>query len=187
MEYVHHPTYIGIKSNLQVPGFLPVLTFDIPQMSHGLIRSGLVGLLGQAVFHATYSLITFACIIPMIYYWWLAPQGPLLYTVPAWHIYLAIAFKVLAILCFSQFGTPSPVAIGKSTAQNMNPHGITRITRHPLFFGFAFYSLARLVTPEQTYMRDVTFFGGMLVVFFFVDLCRMLIRYFENLLFRYMI
>ena len=64
---------------------------------------------------------------------------------------MGVAFVLLA----SSFLQPSPASMAPSS---LTPHGVLRITRHPLVMAFVVFALAHLL--PNGWAGDVAFFGG---------------------------
>jgi len=123
------------------------------------VRPRLVAALGQLGFLGLYSVIALVIFVPLIRFYfeskhagaalWLLPRGPLL----SWTVYvgMGLAFVLLA----SSFLQPSPAGIAPAS---LTPHGVTRITRHPLVMSFVVFALVHLL--PNGWAADVAFFGG---------------------------
>jgi uncharacterized membrane protein len=126
------------------------------------VRGKLIARLGEKGFIGLYSLIAFATFIPLVWVYffnrhaggaiWNLAAAPGVRPLAAVLAVLAIALIVGAVL------HPSPALVG--IKQAWGARGLTRITRHPLFMGFALWALSHLLL--NGYLTDVLFFGGML-------------------------
>ena len=126
------------------------------------LRGQLIARLGEKGFVRLYSLIAFATFIPLVWVYfgnrhaggviWNLAAAPGVRPLGAALAVLAIALIVGGVL------HPSPALVGMKQA--WGARGLTRITRHPLFMGFALWALSHLLL--NGFLTDVLFFGGML-------------------------
>ncbi|HSF21048.1 MAG TPA: NnrU family protein [Burkholderiales bacterium] len=126
------------------------------------LRGQLIARLGEKGFVGLYSLIAFATFIPLVWvYFGNRHAGGVIWNLAAAPGVrpLAAALAVLAIaLIVGGVLHPSPALVGMK--QSWGARGLTRITRHPLFMGFALWALSHLLL--NGFLTDVLFFGGML-------------------------
>ena len=126
------------------------------------VRGQLIARLGEKGFIRLYSLIAFATFIPLLWvYFGNRHAGGVIWNLAAAPGVrpLAAALAVLAIaLIVGGVLHPSPALVGMKQA--WGARGLTRITRHPLFMGFALWALSHLLL--NGFLTDVLFFGGML-------------------------
>lgn len=126
------------------------------------VRGKLIARLGEKGFVRLYSLIAFATFIPLVWvYFGNRHAGGVIWNLAAAPGVrpLAAALAVLAIaLIVGGVLHPSPALVGMKQA--WGARGLTRITRHPLFMGFALWALSHLLL--NGFLTDVLFFGGML-------------------------
>ena len=123
------------------------------------LRGGLVARLGERPFQGLYSLVAFAFFVPLVVtffrhkhagrWLWVVERGPAL----RWTLYVGMA--VAFVLLVASFVRPSPAAI---VPGDPTPHGVYRLTRHPLIMALALFG-ALHVLPNGT-TADVAFFGG---------------------------
>jgi uncharacterized membrane protein len=118
-------------------------------MSHPL-RAGLVARLGEKGFLGLYSLVSFATLGWMV--WAMRAMGPeaFVWPSPAWAWPLASAIMLLAsvLLVGSLLGNP---ALPGAPTTDAAPRGVFAVTRHPMMWGFALWSLAHaLVWPQPS-------------------------------------
>ena len=128
-------------------------------LSSARVRPRLVSALGETGFLGLYSLVAFAIFVPLVWLYfaskhaggalWLLPRGRAL----TWTVYgcMGVAF----VLLVSSFLRPSPGGVVPGDA---TPHGVYRITRHPMVMAFVVFALAHLLPNGWT--ADVAFFGG---------------------------
>lgn len=126
------------------------------------LRSQLIARLGEKGFVRLYSLIAFATFIPLVWvYFGNRHAGGVIWNLAAVPGVrpLAAALAVLAIaLIVGGVLHPSPALVGMKQA--WGARGLTRITRHPVFMGFALWALSHLLL--NGFLTDILFFGGML-------------------------
>ena len=128
-------------------------------LSSARVRPRVVAAIGPVPFLALYSAIALAIFVPLIWLYfaskhagaalWVLPRGPLL--TAAVYGGMAVAF----VLFVSSFLQPSPAGMAPAS---VTPHGVARITRHPLVMSFAIFALAHLL--PNGWAADVAFFGG---------------------------
>ena len=140
------------------------LAFTLTHMglSSSRMRPRLVGALGETGFLGLYSVIALAIFVPMVWLYftskhagaplWLLPRGPVL----SWTVYLLMG--VAFVLFVSSFLQPSPAGMAPAS---LTPHGVQRITRHPLVMSFLVFGLAHML--PNGWAADVAFFGGFAV------------------------
>ena len=119
-------------------------------MSHPL-RSPMAFRLGAAGFQIVYSLVSFATLGWAVYAFREAPLG-----MPLWSagdglniLATAIMFVASVLLAGSFIGNPALPQPGAATLALQKPAGVFAITRHPMMWSFALWSLAHvLVSPR---------------------------------------
>jgi uncharacterized membrane protein len=123
------------------------------------VRRALVARLGEPAFLGIYSLVAFACFVPLVWTYFASKHaGPLLWSIPIgtplrWTIYVGMA--VAFVLVVAGLVRPSPASI---TPGDPTPRGAMLLTRHPLFMGVGLFGLLHLV--PNGHAADVAFFGG---------------------------
>ncbi len=118
-------------------------------MSHPL-RAPLIARLGAKAFLSVYSLVSFATLGWMA--WALRAMGPepFMWAAPdwAWPVASAIMLVASILLAGSLVGNP---ALPGAPAGAGEPRGMLAITRHPMMWSFALWSLAHgLVWPQPS-------------------------------------
>jgi uncharacterized membrane protein len=123
------------------------------------VRQRLVARVGEAPFQGFYSLVAFACFVPLVWtffrhkhagrWLWVVQRGPAL----RWPMYAGMA--VVFVLLVASFARPSPAAVVPGEAR---PVGVYRITRHPLLMAIALFGALHLLPNGSS--TDVAFFGG---------------------------
>lgn len=125
------------------------------------VRSALVNGFGEKLFLALYSLIALATFVPLVIAYG-ASSGPLLWdlSLSPFVYWLAMALSALAwAVVIAAYFQPSPT--GMDPRAPARAHGLTRITRHPLFMGLALWGFAHLLLSVS--LSDLVFFGGFIV------------------------
>jgi uncharacterized membrane protein len=122
-----------------------------PALSARLGRSGYLGL---------YSLVAFACFVPLCWvYFSNRHAGPWLWVVPATGWLRPLLFAGLLFACVliaASLLRPSPAGLVPGDAR---PAGVYRLTRHPMMTGIALLGLLHLLPNGSS--ADVAFFGGL--------------------------
>jgi uncharacterized membrane protein len=135
-------------------------------LSSAPLRPRLAALLGERGFAGLYSIVAFLTFGPLIVtYWTHRHQGPALWnlaTVPGMHtVAFCLGLSAFALLVAS-FVQPSPTGMDPRAATT--PHGVNRITRHPMLMSFVLWAAAHLLM--NGFATDVAFFGGMAIYSF---------------------
>ena len=131
-------------------------------LSSRAVRARIVAASGAGAFAALYSAIALAIFVPMVWLYfthkhagpalWALPRGPAL----SWAVYAGMGLAL--VLFVSSFVQPSPAGMAPAS---LTPHGVQRITRHPLVMSFALFALVHLL--PNGWASDVAFFGGFVV------------------------
>ena len=127
------------------------------------IRSNLVSRLGAGPFRGIYSLVALASLGFLVFaYASTRPAGGI---VLDWGMYSPVTLRIAEILgvlafvlLFTGFFNRTPLGM---LPGNPAPHGITRITRHPMNMAFALFAIAHLLTNR--FAGDWVFFGGFIL------------------------
>jgi uncharacterized membrane protein len=133
-------------------------------LSSTTLRPRLVERLGAQGFQGVYSIAVIASFVPLV--WVFATHkhaGPLLWTTigppdvarALNYVLNALAFALLVCSLVPSSAAPSSLAAPGAT---MQPHGVTRITRHPMLAGFGCWGVAHLLVNGS--LGDVFFFAG---------------------------
>jgi uncharacterized membrane protein len=132
-------------------------------MSHGRLRTGLVGALGgEWRFRGVYTLVSFVTFFPLVFIWWAhRGLGPLLWELPPWlERAFALPLMLLAVVLFvMMLAAPSPASMRPSATVS---RGILSVTRHPMNMAFACFGIAHMVA--NGFLGDVFFFGQFAVL-----------------------
>ncbi|HUP25948.1 MAG TPA: NnrU family protein [Thermoanaerobaculia bacterium] len=135
------------------------ITHSVPT-SQG-VRERLVARLGRGGYVGLYSLVSFATFVPLVWvYVANRHAGPLLWSLrnvsAVWWVAFALAGLGFTLTIFSFF-QPSPFAMGAPS--RLEPYGLTRITRHPLFMPVSWIAAGHLLLFG--WATDIAFFGGL--------------------------
>ena len=111
-------------------------------LSHPL-RRPLARRLGERAFQGLYSLVAFATLGPMIYFYWAIGDEPPLWQLGEWAwIAGALLMWFASILLVGSFrGNPAMVG---SRGPRGGPSGVFGITRHPMMWSFAIWAAVHL-------------------------------------------
>jgi uncharacterized membrane protein len=119
-------------------------------MSHPL-RATMVGALGASAFQGVYSLVSLATLGWAVYAFREAPIGaPLWAAGDGLNIAATVVMFVASVLLAGSFvGNPALPQPGADKLAMQRPSGVFAITRHPMMWSFALWSLAHvLVSPR---------------------------------------
>lgn len=126
------------------------------------VRRSIVARTGEDAFRGLYSLVSFVFFIPLVWvYFGNRHTGPALWSIPTGAALRAVVYLGMGmafVLVVSSFVQRSPAAVVPGKPE---PHGILRITRHPLLMGLGLFGLAHLL--PNGFASDVAFFGGFLL------------------------
>lgn len=133
-------------------------------LSHGGIRSALVGRLGDRGFSAAYSIVALAAFYLLVVAYFPhrhagTPFWDLRLVLPAVRITEALAYVAFFFIAAGLLA-PSPLSMGARGAA-LEPRGLLRVTRHPFLMGTALLGLAHCVA--NGFPSDLAFFGGLTV------------------------
>ena len=126
------------------------------------LRAVLVARLGKA-YLALYSLLALATLGWMIWAFYHAPFINLWYKVALRPVPMVVMpFALVFIVC--GLATPNPTLVGRERLlkSDQPAHGILRITRHPLMWGFALWAASHIVARGDG--AAMIFFGTFLVL-----------------------
>lgn len=116
-------------------------------MSHPL-RAPMVRVLSAGGFMLIYSLVSAACMAWMYFAFVATPAGPPLwgdYGDVVWIIASLVTLIAMVLFAGSLIGNPALPAPGAAQAARKPAHGVFRVTRHPMMWGFALWALAHLI------------------------------------------
>ena len=121
------------------------------------LRDTLFAVMGRA-YLAMYVLIAFATLGWMIHAFYHAPYMNLWYAVSLRSVPLVVMpFALILLVC--GVSTPNPTAVGqeKHLKSAATARGILRITRHPMMWSFALWSLSHMIARGDA--ASLIFFG----------------------------
>ncbi len=122
-------------------------------MSHPL-REPMVAGLGASGFQTIYSLISLLTfVVAILLYRDMPGQAPVWAPAGAGSILVSVIMLLASILLAGSFvGNPALAAPGADAAAAATPRGVLAITRHPMMWSFAMWSLAHILampTPKM--------------------------------------
>jgi uncharacterized membrane protein len=134
-------------------------------MSHPL-RAPMSNALGANGFQIVYSLVSFATLGWAVYAFRETPIGmPLWVAGDAQNILAtAIMFVASVLLAGSFIGNPALPQPGADKLAAQPPHGVFAITRHPMMWSFALWSLAHVLVSPRTPVIVLTAFIAFLAL-----------------------
>ena len=124
------------------------------------LRDRIVRGIGERPFRAAFSVLSIAVLV------WLSRSygraaTTFLWRPPAWLlVLLALAMLPACLLFIGSVTTPNPTMIAGERARGA-PHGIQRITRHPMLWSFAIWAAVHMIGNGDT--ASLVFFGAFLV------------------------
>ncbi len=116
-------------------------------MSHPL-RAPMVRVLSAGGFMLVYSLVSAACMAWMYFAFVATPAGAPLwgdYGDAVWIIASIITLLAMVLFAGALIGNPALPAPGAAQAARKPAHGVFKVTRHPMMWGFALWALAHLI------------------------------------------
>lgn len=125
------------------------------------LRPRLIGVAGEPVYAAIFSVASAAAIWWMVSSFNATPFGDKLWVAPdAWQWLKAVLILFAYILIVGGVATPNPSAPGgdKVLEKGNAASGIYAITRHPVMWGIAIWAISH--TISQPTLRGFVFFGG---------------------------
>lgn len=127
------------------------------------LRSGLIAMLGEKAYLGLYSLVSLAAVGWMIWAYVKAPYERLWVgdEFKVWAIVL-MPLSLVSIVAGGMTRNPGAVRQESALASMGEPHGILRITRHPIMWGIALWAGVHLIARGDT--ASVIFFGAMLML-----------------------
>jgi len=125
------------------------------------IRSRMTSVMGQWPFLGIYSIVSLAA------FWWMLSAYGNAPRVELWEPYIAfrhIAISAMPLVCIfliAGYTSANPTALGFSVFKGLErgPRGIYRITRHPILWAIALWSLAHLMANASS--ADLILFGSL--------------------------
>ena len=134
--------------------------WDDTTLLRGMRPPGATIPFGPLWFLGVYSVVALATFVPLIRaYWGHRHSGPLFWSLlgmpSAWMLCIALGTSAFALMTAS-FAQPSPTGMDPRAA--LEPRGLVRVTRHPLFAAFALWGIGHVVI--NGFLSDLIFFGG---------------------------
>jgi uncharacterized membrane protein len=136
-------------------------------LSSSPVRPKLIAAVGERPFLGLYSLVAFATLIPLCWYYglhkhagmqlWQIFGGPYLY-LPVRDLQLILMGFAFVLLVNGLVSRPPSAMMVSGTPE---AYGITRITRHPTFAAIFLFGLAHCLVNGS--LSDLIFFGGFAV------------------------
>ncbi|MDO9711927.1 NnrU family protein [Paracraurococcus lichenis] len=124
------------------------------------LRGAVVARIGENGFRIGFSLLSFLAIVLLVAAWRGAETKPLWFA-PAW-LRWVLAFVMLpAFVLFVASLRKNPTAVGGDALLGAEPHGIQRVTRHPMLWSFALWALVHVIGNGDS--ASLVFFGAFLV------------------------
>jgi uncharacterized membrane protein len=124
-------------------------------------RAPVIGALGLGWFQFVYSALSIICLLGVLLAYHQAPHEPVLWSSDNPELQLVYALGscfASALLIASLFGNPALIGANIVDLSTRPPGGVFVITRHPMMFGIAIWSLLQiLVTPTA---RNLIAFSG---------------------------
>lgn len=131
----------------------------------GPLRAPAVSILTRRGFLLTYSLVSVACLVLGLIAFRYSPHGPVLWT----HgrnvtqvAYDLLTYFSTTLFISSLLGNPVTSPAKREFILEQMPRGVFVMTRHPMMFAIALWSIAEIVlTPAP---RQIILFGGLVIV-----------------------
>lgn len=121
------------------------------------IRAGAIAMLGQRIYLGLYSLVS-VLVLAWVFQAALSTDYIPLWEPAGWQAKVALVTAPIGMfLVLAGLASANPLSI--TLRQNTGPGAITTITRHPVLWGFLFWSLGHLVPNGD--LRSLVLFGGL--------------------------
>lgn len=133
-------------------------------LSHPL-RKPMVSRLGQRGFQMIYSLAALLTFAASVVAFRQVQSGSPLWDgsgLPMWAVATAVTWLGMVLLLGSFFGNPALPAPGATQTAQRTPAGVMRVTRHPMMWSFALFSLAHIMVSPTP--RVLVFGIGLIVL-----------------------
>lgn len=133
-------------------------------MSHPM-RPGLVRALGQGGFLITYSLVSLVTFSVAVIAFGKAPAGPQLWDGQAllpWALASLLTLVAAALFLASFAGNPALPGTDVSGLSTRLPHGVFKVTRHPMMSAFTLWGIAHILVAPS--LRTVILAGGVIAL-----------------------
>lgn len=133
-------------------------------LSHRL-RAGLVKRFGAGGFQGIYSLVAFATFGWTVTVFGRIEPAPMLWDGQAlipWVVATVLTYGVIALFLASVIGNPALPGAKVSGLSTVLPHGVFRVTRHPMMFSFALWAVTHiLIAPSP---RSIILSSGIILL-----------------------
>lgn len=132
-------------------------------MSHPM-RAGLVKGLGERGFMGLYSVVSLATFIWAIMAYRDVPAEPRWWIAPEWLLGVSSGLLLLAsiLMAGSYIGNPALPAPGAAKAASGPARGVFAITRHPMMWAFALWSITHIAVAPS--LANLVLAGGLLIL-----------------------
>ncbi len=124
------------------------------------VRAALAARLGETGFRIGYSVVSVVAISLLVQAWQAAGTIPLWFA-PPWLRWVLALLMIPAFVLFAASLRGNPTAVGGEAALRAEPHGIQRVTRHPMLWSFALWALVHGLGNGDS--ASLLFFGAFLV------------------------
>lgn len=133
-------------------------------VSSGEVRPRLINALGESVFRSVYSLVSLVTFIPLIVVFGHHKHaGPMLWNLRGFGLARGLSWLIMLaalIMLVDGLSPSAPSAAGARASDG--PHGIVKLTRHPLFVSSVLFGLAHMLM--NGWAGDLIFFGSFVVL-----------------------
>lgn len=132
--------------------------------SHRL-RAPAVAALGEGGFQVAYSVVSAGLLLLIVLAYHRAPHGPALWS--ADHLVLQVIFSVggyfaATLFVASLVNNPGLIGANIVNLSTRMPTGVFRVTRHPMMFAIAIWSVVQILIDSSA--RNMIVFGGFTVL-----------------------
>jgi uncharacterized membrane protein len=124
------------------------------------LRNTIAGRLGERGFRPAFSVAALALLAALCRTYAAAPAFRLWVT-PGWLRWVLVAAMLPAFILFVLSLRHNPTAAGEETLLEEEPHGIQRVTRHPMLNAFAIWAAAHVIGNGDA--ASAVFFGTFLI------------------------
>jgi uncharacterized membrane protein len=125
------------------------------------LRAMAVRRFGENRFRLGFSVLSVLSLVFLIFAFNHAPTAPYWYA-PDWLRWILVLVMLPAfILVVAAYVQPNPTAVGQKLYANKEPHGVQRITRHPMMIGVTLWALVHIIGSGDS--ASLAFFGAFLV------------------------
>ncbi len=141
--------------------FWPLAFLLIHIVPGSILRSTIVGAIGERSYTIVFSLLSVATLVWMVMAFNASDSGGYVWYHAGKIQYVSVALMFLAfVLGVGGLIGANPTAVGGRVAKNGDPAtGFLRITRHPFLVSVVIWSIAHLLVRGE--LRAIVFFGGL--------------------------